>query len=55
MPYEKEEEIGVYIGKIYDIEDGKQVTLKIDGKYTDDEWDFVKKKYANFIIGIVLF
>lgn len=51
MPYEEDEEIGVYIGTIYDIEDGKHVTLKVEGKYIDDEWDSVRKKYANFIIG----
>lgn len=51
MPYEEDEEIGIYIGTIYDIEDGKQVTLKVTGRYIDDEWDTLRSKYANFIIG----
>jgi len=51
MPYEeKEQELAVYVGSIYDIEDGEYVTLKVTGKYTDNEWSSIKKKYANFYI-----
>lgn len=50
MPYEEEREMGIYIGTVYDIEDGEHVTLKVVGKYVDGEWDKVKKKYANFYI-----
>lgn len=51
MPYvEEEQEAAVYIGKIQDIEDGEYVTLKVTGKYTDNEWVSTKKKYANFYI-----
>ena len=51
MPYEEEKELGIFIGTISDIEDGKQVTLKVTGRYMDDEWDTFSRKYANFIIG----
>jgi len=51
MPYVEDEEIGAFIGTIEDIEDGKHVTIKITGKYIDDEWFIVRKKFANFMIG----
>lgn len=51
MPNVEDEEIGAFIGTIEDIEDGKHVTIKITGKYIDDEWFVVRKKFANFMIG----
>lgn len=51
MPYEEDDdELGIYMGKIQDIEDGEYVTVKVTAKYIDDEWNTVKKKYANFYI-----
>ncbi|MBE5812528.1 MAG: S-layer homology domain-containing protein [Clostridiales bacterium] len=51
MPYEEEEqELAIYVGSIQDIEDGEYVTLKVTGKYVDNEWTSVKKKSANFYI-----